>query len=320
MSVFIEIAVGTGPGQITPAEADTVAERAAVTGTAGLRLVDEAWGVPAIDPTVAGAYLAGRHPALNYLVDAPTTGNAPYNLARRVASFDRATGGRSGLVLRAGGGDEISDAVAPETEPATETGPEPADRWAEYASILSALWRSFPADALLGNQSAAIVVDGDLVKPIDHRGQRYRVAGPLDGPPSPAGPPPLVAADPELLGWTRIAAVADAVIVDAGQLEQARTELPAALELVDRSAAEVALLVRVDANDIDRIGDPADLPQWAVTAGASGVILSGAGDVPALLELLRRIAAPVTRSATLRDALGLATAATDSSTGAEALR
>ncbi|MDL9945062.1 LLM class flavin-dependent oxidoreductase [Gordonia sp. ABSL11-1] len=240
MSVFIEIAVGELPGQVSLDAAAAIARAAEDAGAAGLVIRDSVDGVRGTDPSVVGSYLAGRHAALAFVVEAPTTHNAPYNLARRVLSFDRATGGRVGVLLRPGDGDEVTDvANAPPHESLAES-----DRWVEYVRILNGLWESFPASALRGDQGNAVVADDTHIRPIDHDGDFYRVAGPLDGPSSPQGRPAVLANDPSALGWDRVARYADAVIVDEEQVSTADLELAAAAERADRRRDDIALLAR----------------------------------------------------------------------------
>ncbi|MFD1815276.1 LLM class flavin-dependent oxidoreductase [Rhodococcus gannanensis] len=282
MSVLIELAVGdprAGTRHVSLADADAIAAAATELGAAGLRLLDRADDRLATDPSVAGAYLAGRHDGLAYVIDASTTNNAPYNLARRVLSFDRATGRGVGLVLRPGSGDEVSDAVVPDT-----TATDSAERWLEYARILSGLWASFPADALLGDQEAAIVADDSRIRPIDHEGRFYRVAGPLDGPATTRGLPTTVVADAAALGWGRVAAVADTVIVELDDIDGADGALTAALEAAGRRRADVTLLVRVD-GDVD----PAGLRARSSDAGTDGFVVAPTGDAESIADAVRRL-------------------------------
>src|ERR1700689_2647443 len=46
-------------------------------------------------------------------------------------------------------------------------------RWAEYAQVLTGLWESFPAGALLADQAAGLFADDSLIWGIDHRGSFY---------------------------------------------------------------------------------------------------------------------------------------------------
>ncbi|AZG47760.1 LLM class flavin-dependent oxidoreductase [Gordonia insulae] len=297
MSILVELAVGESPGQISVADADAIAAFGGDVGVTGLRLVDRNAERPTIDPSVVGSFLAGRHGDLGYVIDAPTTHNAPYNLARRVLSFDRATAGRVGVVLVPGNGDEVSDAAIPDVE-ATD----PAERWAEYAEILTRLWESFPADALVGDQVSAVVAEADLIRPIDFDGRFYRVAGPLDGPSSAQGRPVLIAADPATVGWSRVVASADAVIVDRELIATADAELSGALDAVGRSRGAVALLARIDGRENASV-----VRRWASDLGVDGFVLAVDGGAEEILDVVRDLAPQLAGVAggTLRAGLGV---------------
>ncbi|ABK76152.1 LLM class flavin-dependent oxidoreductase [Mycolicibacterium smegmatis] len=290
--VLLELAVGEAPSQVSLAEADAIAATAQDLGVTAVRLVDRVGEQPAIDPSMVAAHLAGRYPDLGWLIDAPTTHNAPYNLARRILSVDRATGGRAGLVLIPGGGDEVSDAAVPDCA-ATD----PAERWAEYADIVTRLWESFPAAALLGDQQRAVVVDDVLIRPVDFRGRFYRVGGPLDGPSSLQGRPMLVAAAPTEVGWARIAAIADAAIVELNEINYATAQLRAALHATGRRREDVALLVRTT--------DPEIINHATADLNADGIVIAANGGAPEMLAALRRAGRQDTpqRRATLRATL-----------------
>lgn len=223
-SIVLDLAVAITPSQGAAApllavdDALAAADLAAASGVDALRIVDLIAGGAALEGSVAAAYLAGAEPDIGFLVDAPTSHNAPYNLARRLLSIDRATGGRSGLVLRPGRGNAVSELTAP--DPAAR---DVRERWAEYAGIVTRLWESFPAAALLGDQESGIFAEESLISPIDHLGRYYRVAGPLDGPSSRQGRPVLAVADAELLGWDVVAAAANIVLVNAPARPQPRT-------------------------------------------------------------------------------------------------
>lgn len=300
MSKVVQVALAVG-APVSLADAGAIAAVAEEVGVAAIRLVDGGAG-RTLDPTVVGAYLAGRHGGIGYLAEVPTTHNAPYNAARRVLSLDRAAGGRTGVALRAGGGDEVSEATVPDPS-ATD----PSLRWGEYARVLTRLWESFPRAALIADQEAGVVVDDALIGPIDHEGAFYRVAGPLDGPSSPQGRPVLVA-DLGVLDPTAVARSADVVVVDREHAAGIADEFETALRRVGRSREDVALLARVALAP----GDPAigrELREWADEHRLDGVELVPAGDAEEVGTVLRALvpwladagAAP----ATLRAAYGL---------------
>jgi len=294
--VILDLAVGP---DLTLADAAVITEAASRIGVTAIRVRDGAPG-QTLDASVVASYLAGtetaEQPRLGWIVEASTSHNAPTNLARRLNSLDRATGGRAGLALRAGDGDEVSDPVAP------KPGADQAARWAEYAQVLKKLWLSFPAAALVGDQRRGVFAENTLIKPIDFAGDFYRVAGPLDGPTSPQGGPVLIADDIGTLGWDVAARSADAVIVGRAVAAAADADLSDALARAGRAREQVALIARVDGRQAEAV--LAALPAFVVRHRLDGVELVAAGtkdDVLALIAAVVPSLAPTT-GATLRGA------------------
>ncbi|MEV0248923.1 LLM class flavin-dependent oxidoreductase [Nocardia sp. NPDC050712] len=285
-----------------------IATAAREAGAAGVRVRDAAGERAALDPSVVASYLAGIADGIGYLVDLPTTGNAPYNAARRILSFDRATGGRSGVVLRTGSGDEVSRATAP--DPAAT---DPVRRWAEYATVLTRLWESFPREALIADQERARVVDPALISAIDYEGRYYRVAGPLDGPSSVQGRPVLAVADPGELGWDVVAGSADVVVVERDRSAEANTALVAALATTDRERADIALLGVVSVAPLAAVEARAvadDLSAWVTADALNGLTLAPTGnpdEIVATIHALVPLLASRPAGPTLREGLGLRT-------------
>lgn len=296
--IVLDLSVGS---LLTLADAIEIAALAEDTGVTAVRLLD---GGPehTLDTTAVAAYLAGRFPRLRCVLDAPTSHNAPYNLARRVLSLDRATGGNSGLVLRAGDGDETSLAVVPEP-----TGVGRPRRWAEYAHVLTRLWESFPATALLGDQATGVFAEDSLITPIDHEGPCYRVKGPLDSPSSPQGRPVLVADARDGLDWADVAALADAVVVTEAQAPEADARLTGAAERAGRRREDIALLGRIEPEPGAARPTADEIAGWAARNALDGLELAARGDLDHLREVLRTLVPPLAPAAapTLRRALGL---------------
>jgi alkanesulfonate monooxygenase SsuD/methylene tetrahydromethanopterin reductase-like flavin-dependent oxidoreductase (luciferase family) len=295
MSVFVELTVGASAGQVSLMQADAIAAVAQDVGATGIRLVDNGSNESTIDPSIVGAYLAGRHSRVSFVIDSPTTHHAPYNLARRVLSFDRATEGRVGVVLRTGDGDEVSDAVQPDVAADGR-----ALRWAEYAAVLTGLWESFPRNALLGDQASALVVDEELIRPVHFEGRFYRARGSLDGPASVQGRPVLLAADPAELGWARIAKAADAVIVDPADAVGAADALSGELVAAGRRREDVAVLLRV-------FDDLSGVPAWTAVDGINGFVLAPRGSASEIEAAVRDVVPRLRKpgGSTLRSSLGL---------------
>ncbi|MBB4683935.1 LLM class oxidoreductase [Amycolatopsis jiangsuensis] len=288
MSTLVQLSLRVGPADgVSLAEAVALTGLAADSGVTAIRLADTG----ALDPSVVAAYLAGVHPGIGYVAEVPTTGNAPYNLARRILSLDRATGGRAGIALRPGDGDEVSAVSAPDPAAA-----DPVRRWAEHAGILTRLWESFPREALLGDRKAAVVVNDVLIEPIAHEGTFYRVAGPIDGPSSVQGRP-LVVADLGKLPPAVVAASADVVVTD--EPEGADTALSEALHRAGRARAEVALLGRLTPGAVP------DPRAWITRHRLDGVELVPAGSADDVTAVLREWAGTRAAPDTLRGSFGL---------------
>ncbi len=312
-AVLLDLAVGQrhgtspDPGPALLPTIDAAREVAAAARDAGataVHLPDARPGATTLDPTVVASYLAGRVPGIGYVVETPTTHQAPYNLARRVLALDRATDGRAGLLLRPGRGDAVTDTALDEAEdriedaasalttsafPAVGSLRDTARRWHEYAEVVTRLWESVP---------------------IEYEGRFYRVAGALDEPASGQGRPVLLASDADALGWAGVAAHADVVLVEAHQFADASAQLTRALNRIGRRRTDVALLARVRVGH----GDPPGTGSLAqrlfavvTTHGLDGVSLVPVGGVEvaawAAQELIPRL--HPRRANTLRAALGL---------------
>jgi alkanesulfonate monooxygenase SsuD/methylene tetrahydromethanopterin reductase-like flavin-dependent oxidoreductase (luciferase family) len=299
-AIILELAVGS---DLSAPEAADVVAAARDAGVSAIRLLDGGAG-QVLDPNTVASYLAARLADVHWIVDAPTTHNAPYNLARRTLALDRATGGRSGLVLRAGEGDEVSAATVPDPSASGRS-----QRWAEYAEVLTRLWESFPAAALLGDQAAGLLAEDSLIRGIAHEGSFYRVSGPLDGPSSPQGRPVLAAADMDQLDWASVAGAADVVVVNRAQAPAAQGALADALGRTGRKRAEIALVGRVAVTAAEASADnvAAELDEWVTSMGLDGLELrppdGRAGALTVAHNVLPRLQSSA--GASLRAALGL---------------
>ncbi|MCU1529299.1 MAG: putative monooxygenase [Frondihabitans sp.] len=142
-----------------------------------------------LDASVTVGFLAAEVPEVRLAFVAGTGLNAPYNLARRVLSLHRETGGRAGVLLREDGTDEVTTRARALQEHIGFA--DAATRLSDYVDVVAKLWTSFPEAALVGDQQAGIFADADLVHPVGHEGSTYRVAGPLNVPTTGEAAPAL---------------------------------------------------------------------------------------------------------------------------------
>ncbi len=163
----------------------------------------------------------------------------PYLAARSLQSLHHLSGGRAGwnVVSALGGGPNLGVQV-PE---------DPESRYAqatEFVEVVRGLWRGYPGEAVLLDRDTGRFADPDLVRPLDHTGEYFRVEGPLTLPMHPAGEPPMLHASASPAGRAFAAQHADAVFIAAREAEVA-AETRAGLRDLARAAGRGPDALRV---------------------------------------------------------------------------
>jgi len=238
----------------------------------------------ALDPGIVLATMAAETERVGLVGTASTTFNAPFDLARRFATLDHLSNGRAAW-----------NAVTTFVPAVAENfGGQPLpDREARYANareflrVVLDLWESWGEGALLGDKAGGRFADPELVRAIDHVGERYTVRGPLTMPRSPQGRPALFQAGSSESGRDLAAQFADVVFT-------AQNVLDAAVDF----RADVRRRTAAYGRDPDRIKVvPGILPILGGTeedAKARKAQLDElAGTGPELGKLARRIGAPL---------------------------
>lgn len=172
-----------------------------------------------LEPITVLAALAGCTHRIGLIATASTTYSEPFNLARQFASLDHISGGRVGwnivtswLAAAAGNyGDDSQVSHADRYE-----------RAEEFVSVTKALWDSWADDAVLDDRTSGRYVRADRIRPINHRGAHYAVAGPLNMPRGPQGRPVLVQAGSSDTGRDFAARHAEAVFT--AQMEKSSAQ------------------------------------------------------------------------------------------------
>jgi len=148
-----------------------------------------------------------------------TTYNDPYNLARRLASVDHVSGGRVGWNI-------VTSATAAEAGNfGLDERPLHADRYEradEFLEVAIKLWDSWHDDAIVADKETGRWGDPSLIRPIEHTGKHFRVAGGLNVSRSPQGHPLLVQAGSSEAGRQFAARYAEAVFTAHQTLENAQ--------------------------------------------------------------------------------------------------
>jgi len=181
---------------------------------------------PTVDSSIAVAFLAERTPHLAWLAAAAVHRDHPYNLARRIASADHLSGGRTGLVLG------VRDGYAPEGGTVwggagSSTGlPIDAATTDEAAEVVQELWQSYPAEAIVADRHTGIYARADRIRRVEHRGG-FRVEGSLTVPTTAQGTPVLARRVTSAAEAASAAAVVDLLIAPPG----VRTSVPTVVEV-----------------------------------------------------------------------------------------
>ncbi|MDQ2150041.1 LLM class flavin-dependent oxidoreductase [Alcaligenaceae bacterium C4P045] len=172
------------------------------------------------EPLTLLSALAAVTSKIGLIATASTTYNEPYHIARKFASLDLISGGRSGwnLVTSSGEGEaqnfNLSSHVAH------------ADRYAraeEFHDVVTGLWDSWQDDALIADKAEGIHFDPSKLSPLRHAGDHFTVRGPLNVARSPQGRPVVVQAGASEAGQALAARTAEVIFVAHQTFEEAQT-------------------------------------------------------------------------------------------------
>jgi FMN-dependent oxidoreductase (nitrilotriacetate monooxygenase family) len=161
-----------------------------------------------LEPITVLAAVAVATQRIGLIATCSTTYTEPFNLARQFASIDHISNGRAAWNI-------VTSWLALSASNFGDDGQvSHADRYTrgeEFMSVVKALWDSWAEDAVVDDRAAGLYAKSDRIRPIDHRGDFYRVAGPLNMPRCPQGRPVLVQAGSSDTGRRFAARHAEAV-------------------------------------------------------------------------------------------------------------
>ena len=172
-----------------------------------------------LEPVTVLAALAVSTSKIGLIGTCSTTYTEPFNLARQFGSLDHISNGRVGwnivtswlatAAANYGGSGQISH----------------ADRYArgeEFMAVVKALWDSWAEDAVIDDRDHGRYALPERIRPINHKGDCYQVAGPLNLPRTPQGRPVFVQAGSSDTGRRFAARHAEAVFT--AHLEKATAQ------------------------------------------------------------------------------------------------
>ncbi|MBY2915118.1 LLM class flavin-dependent oxidoreductase [Rhizobium leguminosarum] len=194
----------------------------------GARPVDDLSPIATpFEPTTLVAALATKARRIGFLAAAATSQHEPYNLARRFASLDQISGGRTGWVALPASGD--------------------FERDQEYLRLVGALWDSWEDDAFIYDKQQGRFFEPSKMHVLNHRGKHFTVRGPLNVNRSPQGKPVIAQF---LSGGSKTLAAhsAEIVLLQDRTLESANdtaADFVRVLEATGRQRRDVRILANI---------------------------------------------------------------------------
>jgi len=161
-----------------------------------------------LEPLTALGALAVSTKIIGLIATASTTYTEPFNLVRQFTSLDHISNGRIGWNI-------VTSWSAPAARNyGYETQISHTDRYAradEFMKVAKGLWDSWSDNAIVDDRESGQYLFDDRIRPIEHKGEHYNVAGPLNIPRGPQGWPVLVQAGSSDTGRRFAAQHAEAV-------------------------------------------------------------------------------------------------------------
>ncbi len=167
-----------------------------------------------LEPLTVLAALAVSTARIGLISTASTTYFEPFNLARQFASLDHISRGRIGWNI-------VTSWLATAGRNYNDVHLDHASRYErgeEFMTVVKGLWDSWAEDAVIDDRASGRFARADGIRPINHVGEFYKVAGPLNLARCPQGRPVLVQAGSSETGRNFAARHAEAVFT--AQLEK----------------------------------------------------------------------------------------------------
>ncbi|GAA3060287.1 LLM class flavin-dependent oxidoreductase [Pseudonocardia yunnanensis] len=244
--------------------------------------------IPRPDPTVFCSFIAQLCTRLGLVITTQTAQLEPFHVAKHLQTVDNASHGRAGWSVRVG---QSAMAVAHIGRGTKMSAEDELAEAGEFADVVTKLWDSWEAGAVIRDVERGLYLDLDRVHHINFRGRFLSVRGPSLHPRSPQGRPPI---------FTRV--------VDAGTAGFAKDWADVAIAADEATAPGTPrTLLEVPLTGQETA---ADLREQVSTACADGLVLVCPAGAALPLSAISELAAglPLRRlppRASLREALGL---------------
>ncbi len=172
-----------------------------------------------LEPLTLLSAVATHTSRIGLVATASSTYNSPFNLARRFASLDQISGGRAAwnVVTSFDTGTSRNYGLDEHLDYATRYG-----RALEAVQVVRGLWDSYEDDAFPADLDRNVFLDPEKLHTLDHRGEHFSVAGPLNLSRSPQGQPVIFQAGVSEEGRNLAAQVAEGIYAPGGSQAEAQ--------------------------------------------------------------------------------------------------
>jgi FMN-dependent oxidoreductase (nitrilotriacetate monooxygenase family) len=175
--------------------------------------------VAQFEPLTLLSAIAALTQYIGLVATATTSYFEPYHIARKFASLDHLSAGRAGWNIVTGANAAEAYNFGRDNHYAHE---ERYDRAAEFTRVVMGLWDSWDDDAFLRDKRSGVFFHPEKLHALDHKGEHFKVKGPLNIPRPPQGHPVLVQAGSSPTGRTFAAEFAEVVFTNQPDKKQAQ--------------------------------------------------------------------------------------------------
>ncbi|MHC9293858.1 NtaA/DmoA family FMN-dependent monooxygenase [Mycobacterium sp. LTG2003] len=170
------------------------------------------------EPLTTTAALSSVTERIGLVITGSATLAHPYHLARQLLSLDHLSGGRAGWNLVTSFARAAADNFSANGVRAHDERYVIAE---EALDVVRKLWDGWGEDTIVENRAAGIFNDVNSIRPADHHGRYFDVAGPIGAARSPQGQPVLFQAGSSETGRAFAATHAEVIFTSHGNRSRA---------------------------------------------------------------------------------------------------
>ena len=198
-----------------------------------------------LEPITLLSALAVSTTHIGLVATMTTSYNDPFNVARRLASLDLISGGRSGWNVVTSGDAGAAANFSRDEHFDYDTR---YARGLEFVRVAQGLWDSYEADAFPRDRATRTFLDPTRQHQLNHRGEHFQVAGPLNVSRSPQGQPVIFQAGDSEQGRDLGATIGEGIFTFAPTIAQAQAfynDLKGRAAAKGRSPDEIVIMPAV---------------------------------------------------------------------------